>query len=294
MKYTNILLYALNGILFLFCASAPALENYYLFEDFSNRSIDGDSSELTAKNIYMSGRGVRLNISNGGKVLCDELVPYGDATQGIVYSELRNGVTVSGVGSLLRANNALSLSSYYCPGAPGLSLGLAREIPTFLHVSGGGEVWVGETMAIANSSWVSVGDGSRLSIGSGCSSGGVLEVAADGTLDIRLGGYEHETAGWPDRLNVLGDADLDGTLKLTFQYGFSPTNGACFDLFNWGGSVNGQFSATELPMLSDGLGWDTAELYSSGQVSVIPEPGVVRLFALFGVGILVKRRLWRV
>ncbi|MBN2162090.1 MAG: hypothetical protein JXR25_09215 [Pontiellaceae bacterium] len=280
----------LAGFYLLFCASTFALQDYYFSDDFSELSIEGADSELVAKGVYLSGRGRHLDVVNGGRLLCDKMKSYGNATQGVVYSELLNGVNVYGAGSMLCATNEISLSSYYCPGAPGLSLDLAREIPTFLQVSSGGEVWIGDTLTVANSSWASVGAGGRLSIGTGCSSANALEIAPDGTLDIRLGGYEHDTTGWPDRLSVMGDADLDGVLRLTLEYGFSPTNGACFDLFDWGGAVNGQFSATAFPALADGLEWDCSGLYTTGQVSVIPEPSVLHLFVLFGAGILIKHQ----
>jgi len=73
-------------------------------------------------------------------------------------------------------------------------------------------------------------------------------------------------------LTVTGSSSLDGELDVVFIDGFSPTNGTSFNLFNWkDGHVTGTFSATNLPALSGGLEWETAELYGFGTLSVIPE-----------------------
>jgi T5SS/PEP-CTERM-associated repeat protein len=119
---------------------------------------------------------------------------------------------------------------------------------------------------------------------------GTLTVASDGTLEMELGGYAAGTEY--DRLTVTGLASLDGLLDIVFLDSFSATNGASFDLFNWDGGVSGTFSAISTTALAAGQYWDTSELYTTGQLSVVPEPGSVGLLGL-GSGILLFTRRHR-
>jgi T5SS/PEP-CTERM-associated repeat protein len=119
---------------------------------------------------------------------------------------------------------------------------------------------------------------------------GALTVASDGTLEMEIGGYlagsEH------DRLTVLDTATLDGTLDLRFLDGFAVTNGASFELFDWGDWVSGTFAAVSSDPLPAGLSWDTSELYTTGVINVIPEPASVFL-VIVGGGLLHFRRKLR-
>jgi len=123
---------------------------------------------------------------------------------------------------------------------------------------------------------------------------GNLTVASDGTLEMELGGYALGTEY--DRLTVTGLSSLNGLLDIVFLDSFAVTNGATFDLFNWDGGVSGAFSAISTAALSGGQYWDTSELYTTGQLSVVPEPGSIGLLGL-GSGILIfarhhRRRRW--
>ena len=61
---------------------------------------------------------------------------------------------------------------------------------------------------------------------------------------------------------------------------------ADFQIFD-AGTLSGTFSAVLLPDLPGMLGWDSSLLYSSGTLSVIPEPATLPLLAL---GMLLARR----
>jgi hypothetical protein len=115
--------------------------------------------------------------------------------------------------------------------------------------------------------------------------GGNLVLAA-GAILMELGG--RTPGGQYDVLDVAGDLGLGGTLDVALIYGFVPHAGDAFDLFNWGG-VAGEFEAVNLPALGGGLGWDTSNLYSTGTVSVVPEPAALALLAL-GAAALLRRR----
>lgn len=75
-----------------------------------------------------------------------------------------------------------------------------------------------------------------------------------------------------DRLHVSGLAALDGELAITLVDGYLPHVGDSFDILDWG-SRSGHFATLALPALTAGLGWDTAQLYTAGLLSVV-EPGL--------------------
>jgi len=93
--------------------------------------------------------------------------------------------------------------------------------------------------------------------------------------------FAGDLPGEYDQLKISGVASLDGTLYGELLGGFTPSAGQRFDIFN--GPTSGHFARIILPELNDGLSWNTSTLYSTGEVSVVPEPSA---FALLGVGCL--------
>ena len=91
-----------------------------------------------------------------------------------------------------------------------------------------------------------------------------------------------------DVLSVVGHASLDGLLEVAFLDDFVPAPGDSFDLLDVG-SLAGAFDHLELPELTAGHAWDTAELYVNGSLSIIPEPHGVALLAA-GVMVLLGAR----
>jgi hypothetical protein len=78
---------------------------------------------------------------------------------------------------------------------------------------------------------------------------------------------------------------LGGNLVLSTPRNFETTNlsGNSFQLFDWAGvSPSGQFASitSDLP---SGYSWDTSQLYTTGDITLVPEPST---FALFSVGVL--------
>jgi len=82
-----------------------------------------------------------------------------------------------------------------------------------------------------------------------------------------------------DRLLVSGNLQLAGTLAVELLDDYQPALGAKFDLLDWG-TLEGEFSQVLLPELSPGLGWDSSQLYRTGSVRVVPEPGSLSLLGL--------------
>lgn len=81
-----------------------------------------------------------------------------------------------------------------------------------------------------------------------------------------------------DGLNNTLDAtgytlDLNGTLNVTIESGFTPEAGDSWDLLN--GTLNGYFDDVNMPALNEGLAWDFDALYSTGTLAVISVPGAI-------------------
>lgn len=87
-----------------------------------------------------------------------------------------------------------------------------------------------------------------------------------------------------DKLITLGATTIDSgsTLSLTNAGAVTFALNDQFDLFDWGQTPTGSFSSFILPTLGSGLSWDTSTLYTTGVITVVPEPGT---WAMFGLGL---------
>jgi hypothetical protein len=99
---------------------------------------------------------------------------------------------------------------------------------------------------------------------------GDFEQTADGHLVMELAGTTPGTLH--DQLLVAGQATLGGELRVELIDGFTPSAGDVFDLFDWGSAV-GAFDSLSLPALGVNIVWDTASLYTLGQLQVVA-PGI--------------------
>jgi hypothetical protein len=93
---------------------------------------------------------------------------------------------------------------------------------------------------------------------------GDLEIQA-GAIAFNIGGT---AAGEFDKLVVDGHLAAGGTLQVRLAEGFSPAAGDSFDVLDFS-SLTGAFTC-DLPPLNDGLAWNTADLPSTGALSVAP------------------------
>jgi len=87
-------------------------------------------------------------------------------------------------------------------------------------------------------------------------------------LTIELGGLRRGDDY--DAIDVAGTLDLrGGTLRVVLVDGFIPVVGNHFDILDWG-VLQGTFGILELP---DGIVWNLASLYATGEIAVaVPEP----------------------
>ncbi|VGO19693.1 PEP-CTERM sorting domain-containing protein [Pontiella sulfatireligans] len=228
--------------------------------------------------------GNRLYISNGGSVRClGSMDVNGTVSTGVDYDWLYSYASVSGAESSLEVGGDLKLWSYDLPGR---TLGTWEPwgVPCHMEISGGAEVSVVGDISIVNST-LELGSEGTLTVGAD------LDASMNGTLKMALGGIDRGTES--HRLTVTGLATLGGTLDLVFLDGFTAAYGDTFDLFNWDGGVSDKFANISAIGLAEGLSWDKSNLYTTGQLSVIPEPATLSLMGLASSGMYCFRRMRR-
>jgi len=117
-----------------------------------------------------------------------------------------------------------------------------------------------------------------------------IDVSGDLTLGVgSFSVFEIDTFGdLSDLANVSGSLVFGGTLNVN-NVGGSLVYGDVFNLLDWGGSAFGTFGAVNLPALDLGLSWDQTNLYTSGTLSVVPEPSAALLGGL-GILLLLRRK----
>lgn len=140
---------------------------------------------------------------------------------------------------------------------------------------------------------------------SGFVGGGVLEYNGDyvqgalGELQIELDVFEAGMFRSPmnDQLFIGGLATLDGSLTLTFAFGYTWTAFDSFDLIVTGGGISGNFAPENIsyPALPDGYSLLFNYAANGGntlRLTVVPEPasGLLSLIAAFGVSSFLRRR----
>ena len=71
--------------------------------------------------------------------------------------------------------------------------------------------------------------------------------------------------------------------------GYTPSADEIFEILD--GPTTGRFNQINLPVLNNGLSWNTSNLGTNGTISVTPEPSTLTLLAAGGIGLMVAA--WR-
>jgi hypothetical protein len=116
-----------------------------------------------------------------------------------------------------------------------------------------------------------------------------------GTIIVEL----YPQIDYPTDVPLSGVA---GTVDFTLESGFEPTLGEQFDIFgntgdkngfDWSTYDTGTFATINLPPLPAGEQWNTSDLYTTGVISVVPEPVSFGIITLGLAGLSLRRRRYR-
>jgi len=113
-----------------------------------------------------------------------------------------------------------------------------------------------------------------------------MAMGSDGVLTMNL-----DANPWTSTVSFDQSVDvaLGGTLQLGFAAGVDAASqvGRTFDLFDWTG-VNsvGSFAVID----GGSYQWDLSHLYTTGEVTLVPEPATLSLLGLGGLAILRRRK----
>ena len=91
-----------------------------------------------------------------------------------------------------------------------------------------------------------------------------------------------------DRVVVSGLLTFGGTLSLN-NTGYTAVMGNSVDLFDWT-TTAGNFTVITGTDLGGGKSWDTSALYTTGVITVVPEPATWALLAFSLTTVMVLRR----
>jgi hypothetical protein len=118
-----------------------------------------------------------------------------------------------------------------------------------------------------------------------------VSLSSSGTLTMELGGLAPGSGH--DQIVVNGALALGGGLNVEWCDNFQAAQGDSFTLFGLSGAADmtGIFDTENLPTFTDpNLFWSTAGFYTTGEITVAPEPATMTLLALGGLAILRRRR----
>lgn len=228
-------------------------------------------------------------------------------------------LTKAGTGALILTNDANSYA-----GGTIVSAGTLDVSNTTGSGTGTGALTVAAGATLSGSGVISPNDGKNIVVNGTLSPGALgaltgtnLEINLTGASTLALNGAVNFTLFGNDNLGTLNPLTqntsmalyaLDwsnltiGTgavLNVGLNTGVSTAGwsvGDAFKLFDWLGVIagtppsSGAFASINLPSLDAGKSWDTTQIFTSGNITIVPEPGRVLLVMLGLLGLAFRRR----
>ncbi len=243
-------------------------------------STPGSHTTLTASQGFTNAGTIRLESINSsfrsdltvstGTLTNTGAITVGQGTGGTraIRAELINNGTVN-VGKSLTVGRSGAYhvnSGTFTITSSGAVVTFTTDSGTFVNASAGTIGGVGRL----NVSGVTFSNNGT--VGPGLSAGvlnftGNYTQGGGGTFDVEIGGIYTGTEF--DRLNISGQATLDGTLNITLIDGFTPTLGDTFVILN-SGSISGVFTTvTDLDIVG-GLHFEVSYGSTSVTLTVVP------------------------
>lgn len=261
----------------------------------SNRSVSLDG---TGGTLDVTGGATNALIVQG--VIsghdCAPLTKTGIGALALTNANTYEGGTNVNAGTLVVANSAGSATG---SGQVTVAVGATLTGDGSITAAGGSNITIDGALLVGDPTVLS---GTDLALGVTGGGSVILGAGSNTTLDLWSGvgsGMFNSSLTDADRLLVSGTVTLGGTLTVLNSSGsMAWEKFDSWQLFDWtaitGGVTPGTggniFSSIVLPSLTSGFVWDTDALYTTGIITVVPEPGRA-LLILFGlIGLMMRRR----
>jgi len=259
-------------------AAWPAVLALMLLPALSARANIIEFSPMDA----LGGGARTLTVQDGDAIMLADLLIGPSGAYDIVNVE----------GGLLSISGTLELAS---AGQLNVTGGTLRAVE--LDMTGGVLDFSGGTLQTMGVDGDLISDGGTLqtwsSLGIDTVIQGDLEMR-DGAINLALvNTYPQGFRQWRwNKVVAAGDIACGGTLdvSMVLKTQAMMAEGLVFDMLDWSGQLTGRFDQVVLPQLPAGLGWNTDNLYTTGEILVIPEPAAIALIALGGAVLLTRRR----
>ena len=238
-----------------------------------------------------TGSTLQLTAASGGVVILSGLINDAANTSNLTKVGAGDVKLNRAAGNTYDGLTTISNGELYVNNTSGSGTGTGSvSVAASGTLAGTGFILTGLDNSLTVNGKLAVGDGASVADMNITTSGlGALNIGATGRVSLEL--FTNTLAG-ADKLITSGGVNLAGgsALELLNTGGLGFAEGNAFDLFDWGTAPVGTFTTVDLPTLGSGLTWDTSALYSTGIVSVVPEPSGALLLTLGGITLLAVRR----
>jgi hypothetical protein len=260
-----------------------------------NVGATGATGELTLNDVTFAQEGEGM-----GSFTVSNLVAENGTSIGL--NTMEGGNYTIGTGTF----NDATLTALPYQYEPFAAFGIAQAMITnnssisagFAYISAG----IVDDSSVFGADGVSLGGGGTVTISDGGSVSGQAELTTFGPIDILpTGSIDGGTTTLESTVTVelnsqvsdpiqAATLTIDGAaLDITLQPGFEPTLGEQFAIMSFPDGETGTFTTVDLPPLPAGEQWDTSDLYTTGVISVVPEPVSFATIAI-GLAALSQRR----